>query len=213
MHAVGTTTGSHFQRVFQQLKKYGFLLESDPRLPSVCASITGESLKSSWWSHPMAQVIFDVNEQLEDHQDIVITKLVAGKVTFVHRSTWPHLTSIGTSRENWQMSKLSVSARRLLALVDERGSVITNELPPLGRGKLTVGDVTRELERKLLILAVQVHTAKGAHAKALETWDHWVARKGFQIPIIPSDKAKQTLEDRLLKLNRKFAAAAKLPWQ
>ena len=209
---MGTDTTPHFQRVFRSLKKYGFLLESDPRLPSVCTLITGESLKSSWWSHPMAQTIFAVNEQLEDHKDVLITKLVAGKVTFVHRSLWPELISIGTSRDDWQ-NKLSEPASLLLKLIDERSSIITNELPPIGSGKVKAGDLARELEKKLLVNAAQIHTASGAHAKVLETWEHWAERVGFQSGQIPFDKAKSTLEERLLRLNQEFLASAKLPWQ
>ena len=207
-----TDTATHFQRIFQQLKRFDFLLESDPKLPSVVALITGEPLKSSWWSHPMAQIIFAVNERLEDHKDVLITKLVAGKVTFVHRKLWPELISIGMARESWQVKNLSDSARRLLQLIDKRGSVITSELPPLTT-KEKLGDVARELEKTLLVSAAQIHTAGGAHAKVLETWPHWAERVGFISPTIRADRSKKALEDRLLKLNQEFAAAAKLPWQ
>ena len=213
MHFVRTDKTTHFQRVFQQLKKYGFLLESDPQLPSVCSLINGGPSKSSWWSHPMAQVIFTVNEELEDHQDVLITKLVTGKVTFVHRSLWPELNAIGTSREDWQMNKLSDPARLLLQSIDERGSVMTNELSPLGPGKVRVGDVARELEKSLLIIAAQIHTPSGAHAKVLETWAHWAERIGFKSAKVIVSAAKKAWEERLLKLNQEFDAAAKLPWQ
>jgi len=209
---VGTTTVTYLQRVFRQLKKYGFMLESDPKLPSVCSLITGGPLKGSWWAHPMAQIIFRVNEQLDDHQDVLITKLVAGKVTFVHRELWPEIISVGESREIWQTKTLSAPARSLLQLIDERGSVITNELPAIDSGKVKAGDVARELEKKLLISAAQVHTASGAHAKALETWTHWAERVGFESPQLPTASARKSLEDRLLRLNQEFGASANLPW-
>ena len=208
-----TDTLTHFQLIFQQLKRFGFLLESDPKLPSVVTLITGEPLKKSWWSHPMGQTIFAVNEKLEDHKDVLITKLVAGKVTFVHRKLWPEVISIGTARESWQTKTLSASARSLLQLIEERGAVITNELPPIDSGKVKAGDLARELEKKLLINAAQVHTASGAHAKALETWEHWAKRVGFKGPQPPTASARKSLEDRLLSRNQEFGASAKLPWQ
>ena len=58
--------------VMSALKKSGFLLESDPKLPSVCTLITGAPLRSSWWSHPRAQTIFAVNKTVrnsEEHAD------------------------------------------------------------------------------------------------------------------------------------------------
>lgn len=210
---MGTATTTHFQQVFQELKKFGLLLESDPKLPSVCTLITGGPLKSSWWSHPKAQNIFQVNEQLDDHKEVLITKLVAGKVTFVHRKLWPEILSIGASREPWQLERLSNPARWLLQKIDEQGSVITDKLPPPPSGKSKVGDVARELEKKLLINAAQIHTASGAHAKALETWVHWAERVEFENPHLPAASAKRTLENTLLKLNQEFDATAKLPWQ
>lgn len=210
---MGTDIEIHSQRVFQRLKKFGFLLESDPKLPSVCTLITGEPLKSSWWSHSMAQIIFQVNERLEEHKDVLITKLVAAKVTFVHRKLWPEILSIGASREPWQLKGLSNSARWLLQMIDERGSVTTNELPPLPSPKEKVGDVARELEKKLLINGTQIHTASGAHAKVLETWARWAERVGFKDPQIPADSAKRALEERMLRLNQEFGASGKLPWQ
>ncbi|MBC8029270.1 MAG: hypothetical protein H7Z16_04090 [Pyrinomonadaceae bacterium] len=210
---MGTDTATHFQRVLQQLTGFGFLLESDPKLPSVCTLITGGPLKSSWWSHPMAPVIFQVNEQLEDHKDVIITKLVAGKVTFVHRKLWPEILSIGTSREPWQLKSLSKAARRLLQTIDERGSVTTDKLPSPPAGNVKIGDLARELEKKLLIHGAQIHTANGTHAKGLETWSHWAARVGFKNPSVPPARARKVLEERMLKLNQEFAGSSKLLWQ
>ena len=210
---MGTDITTHYQRIFRQLAKFGFLLESDPKLPSVCTLITGEPLKSSWWSHPMAQIIFQVNEQLEDHQDVLITKLVSGKVTFVHRKLWPEILAVGASREVWQLKNLSDAARGLLQTIDEEGSVTTNRLPAAPSGKTKAGEAARELEKKLLVNAAQIHTASGAHAKVLETWPHWAKRVGFKYPKLPVAKARHTLETLLLKLNQEFSATAKLPWQ
>ena len=211
--AVGTDITTHFQRVFQRLKSFGLLLESDPKLPSVCTLITGTPMKGSWWSHPMAKIIFQVNELLEDHKDVLITKLVAGKVTFVHRKLWPEVFSVGAAREPWKFSKLSNSAQWLLKTIDARGSISTDELPSAPPGKAKIGNAARELEKKLLISATQIHTERGAHAKVLETWPHWAARVGLKNPKVSTAVAKRTLEDRMLKLNQEFAVSAKLPWQ
>ena len=159
----------------------------------------------------MAQVIFQVNECLEDHKDVLITKLVSGKVTFVHRKLWPEILAIGVVREAWQLKNLSNRARWLLQTIDERGWLMTDELPPPS-GKAKVGDLARDLEKRLLINGAQIHTVSGAHAKVLETWPHWASRVGLT-STISAPQAKKRLEERMLKLNQEFAAAAKLPWQ
>jgi hypothetical protein len=203
----------HSERVLSKISNYGFLLESDTKLPSVCSLITGAPLRGSWWSHPLAQTIFQVNEQLEDHPDVLTTKLISGKVTFVYRSLWPEIVAIGTANEPWQMKGLSASAKTLLKSVGEAGALQTDKINwPSSQSNAKVGDVARDLERKLLIHADQIHTESGAHAKVLETWKHWCERRGFVRSSIQPDEAKRNLEERLRKLNEEFCATARLPW-
>jgi hypothetical protein len=204
----------HFRRVLSQLKKFGLLLESDPKLPSVATIITGSPLHSSWWSHPLAQTIFDVNGQLDDHPDVLVTKLIASKVTFVHKKLWPEILAIGMARERWQTEALSESDHALLEMIEATGHLQTDKiiLPSTKASmKLKPGDAVRELERKLLVHAAQVHTASGAHAKLLETWEHWARRISFTAVSLSVDEAKKKIEARLLKLNEQFKATARLP--
>ena len=208
-------TTNHFKRVFSKILSFGFLLESDPKLPSVCTLITGTPLKGSWWSHPLAQTIFQVNEKLEDHPDVLTMKLVSGKVTFVHRDLWPDILAIATSHEPWQMEGLSASAQTLLRTVQAKGSlqtdqIVSTKLQPI---KTKPGDAARELERRILIHAEQIHTPSGAHAKLLETWEHWTKRTGFARSSVRIDHAKKNLEERLRKLNAEFDGTARLPWK
>ena len=66
----------------------GLLLLQDKKLDNVVTLMTGERVRGSWWSHPRAHEIFRATESLPEDQ-VVATKLVGGKVTFVHRSLWP----------------------------------------------------------------------------------------------------------------------------
>lgn len=209
---MGTDTGAYLRLVLAELKGFGFLLESDPHLPSVCGVIVGEPLRSSWWSHPKAQTIFQVNEQLEDHTDVFITKLISAKVTFVHRQLWPELLAVGSARAEWQMKGLSADAQKLLGMVDAKGLLRTDELSWPQSSKTKPGEAARKLEKKLLIIASQIHTESGAHAKVLETWRHWVERKALKDPKITAENAMKSLQDRLDKVNAQFGAKARLPW-
>jgi len=156
-----------------------------------------------------------VNEKLEDHPDVLMTKLVSGKVTFVHRQLWPQVMAIGTAREPWQLKGLTAGAHALLGAVQSNGTLQTDQIasaksqPTLSKP----GDAARELERKILIHAAQIHTASGAHAKLLETWEHWSERTGFDRAPLPAAEARETLEGRLRKLNDAFDGVAHLPWQ
>jgi len=207
------TAATSFPRILRELKSSGFLLESDSKLPSVATLITNAPLRGSWWSHPLAQQIFQVNEKLDDHKDVLITKLISRKVTFVHRSLWSELMAIGSAREPWQLKKLPSAASSLLKQVYAAGSLTTAKLVWPLRFDMKLGDAARELENRLLIAGNQFHTESGVHAKLLETWEHWAQRVGFETASISIAEAKENLEERLSKLNSEFHATAKLPWQ
>lgn len=199
-----------FQKVLAALGEFGLLMVSDRGFPSVSGLVAGEPVKGSWWSHPLAHTIFGVNEILEDHKDVLITKLIGGKVTFVHRSMWPHVYAIGSAREKWQMEGLSSAAITLFKKLQITGTLNTNKLDPV-RG-IKPGDIARELESRLLIHSEQVHTGSGAHAKTIETWEHWADRVGLKARRSDPEKARQFLEKRVKELNERFGARGGLPW-
>jgi hypothetical protein len=206
-------TAPQFQTIFETLKANRFLLESDPKLPSVCSLITGSPLRGSWWSHPLAQIIFQINEQLEDHDEILITKLISKKVTFVHRRLWSELVTIGSARERWQLQGLRAATKSLLRQVESAGALTTAEAVWPAKAEMKVGDAARELERRLLVVGTQFHSQSGAHEKRLETWSHWIKQREFTPEKISSDGAKNHLEQMLSRLNEKFGASATLPWE
>lgn len=194
-----------FDTVFEQLKNDGLLLTSD-----LTYLITKERIRGSWWSHKLAHTIFSVAEMLDDHADVMIMKLVSGKVTFVHRELWNHIYSIGVAREGWQVKKLSANARQMLERLDATGRMQTNTAGKEFGAK--PGDVARELELRLLIHAEQVHTESGKHAKVIETWDAWKKRIGFRARATDPVAARRFLEERLASINKKHDGNGQLPW-
>jgi hypothetical protein len=202
-----------FRTALQTLKRLGLLLETDVRLPSVASLIAGEPISGSWWSHAFAQMIFATLGQLEDHPDVMFTKLISGKVTLVHRKLWPEIFAIGTAREPWQIKDLSKSALSLLKMIDEKGSLRTDQLAWPKSATKKPGEAARELEKKLLVLASEFHTESGAHAKLMETWKTWAQRVGFSVGTMQLEKAMQKMEERVAKLNRQFEASGRLPWR
>ena len=59
-----------------------------PRLTEV---IVGEPIKGSWWAHPKSHQIFAILQAVTDSKEILVCRLVDGKVTLVHRRLWPAL--------------------------------------------------------------------------------------------------------------------------
>lgn len=199
-----------FDKVFAQLQNNGLLLVSDADFPNVANIITGERIRGSWWGHKRAHAIFGVAEMLEDHPDVLIMKLISGKVTFVHRKLWNRIYSIGVAREDWQLKRLSANAKALLKATDATGSLQTDKLGKKFGAK--PGETARELELRLLIHAEQVHTESGKHAKVIETWDAWTKRIRFRARAKDPVDARHFLEQRLAAINSKHNGHGQLPW-
>jgi hypothetical protein len=65
--------------ILDVLSSSGLLLKQDKLLPNVITLVTGESLRTSWWSHPKGRLIFAVLGELADHPDVLFVKLLLGK--------------------------------------------------------------------------------------------------------------------------------------
>lgn len=190
-------------RVFAALRKYGLLLLNDPSLPSVCSLVTGERVRGSWWTHPRAQAIFNIHNALEDHIDVLIMKLVSGKVTYIHRKLWSQVIVIGSAREPWQMKGLAAGAKKLLMAVDRA---------PVEPGR-KVSTAASELEARMLVFSAQFHSESGAHVRRLESWQHWSCRAGASPAVLSGATARASLEELVTYLNQKFHGMGRLPWQ
>lgn len=195
-----------------ELARCGLLLFSDPSLPSLVGLIVGEPLHRSWFNNPRGHVIYAAMNTLDDDAHVLSTKLVAGKVTYVHRRLWPAVYAVGRAREAWQLERLSPAAAWLLAEVDADGEVQTDRLfiPTEVTPRKRVADAARELEQRMLVHATEVHTPSGAHAKVLQTWAHWAAAIGYAEPELSAAEAREQLESAATRLT---ADLKLLPWR
>lgn len=142
--------------------------------PSLVESMVGRPVKGSWWGHPAGDRIFQAATALQASPEVLVVKLVAGKVTFLHRSLWPALLRVARDPERVSAARgrLSPLAARLEAELAERGELRVDELAREG-GWAEERDLARaakELDAALLVHAVSVHTEHGRHALALRTW-------------------------------------------
>ncbi len=200
-------------RALEQLKSYGVLLQTDPRLPSVASLVAGEPVRGSWWGHARGGAIFRATKELADHPDVLVTKLVSGKVTYVQRRLWPAIIAVGSAREPWQLEGLSGAAQSLLVAVTRQGELRTDDVPWTGGPKAeSPGEAAREIEKRLLLRSEEVHTSSGAHAKRLETWERWANRVFLGERQPTPGQAKEELEEVLAGLNRQFDGKGRLPW-
>ncbi len=77
------------------VRKHGVVLESaNGPVPSLAAAIAGEPIRGSWWSHPRSHEIFELTRAVRDSDDVLVCRLVGGKITYVHRHLWPALVRL-----------------------------------------------------------------------------------------------------------------------
>src|SRR5712692_11545294 len=195
--------------VVRGFRRVGILLESDPRLPSVTGLVIGRPLRGSWWGHPSGRRIWRVLNKFCRRREVLTTKLVSGKVTFVHRRLWPQLLAVSTSKEEWQTASLSSEASALLRVVDRKGEIRTDARKLSKRG---IPSAARELEKRLLVQSEEVHTERGTHAKILRSWRNWSRRVGFTRKLPGVEKSKREFEKLLQSLNDRYDADGRLPW-
>jgi hypothetical protein len=203
---------SSFARVWARFAEAGLMLRADARLPSVATMVAGGPIAGSWWSHPLAHPIYDVCQELAHHPDVLIVKLVGGKVTYLHRRLWAPLLAVGTSGAPWQRRGLSAPARALARRVAARETLRLDELRP-GRAapRGAVGAAARELETRLAVYSEDVHTDRGAHTKRLESWRHWSGRAG-PVGALSAEAGEVELERAVRSYAGDAWRASLVPW-
>jgi hypothetical protein len=79
----------------QFVQQHGIVLESARGpAPSLAETIAGEPIRGSWWGHPKARQILRCSRAVRESKDVLVCRLVGGKVTYVHRDLWAALVKL-----------------------------------------------------------------------------------------------------------------------
>ena len=77
------------------VRKQGVVLASARgSAPRLTEEIAGEPIKGSWWAHPQSRRIFSILSAVTDSKDVLVCRLIDGKITLVHRRLWPALVRL-----------------------------------------------------------------------------------------------------------------------
>jgi hypothetical protein len=63
-------------------------------VPTLASLIVGEPTRGNWWSHARSHEIFAITRAVRDADDVLVCRLVGGKITYVHRRLWPALVCV-----------------------------------------------------------------------------------------------------------------------
>ena len=78
------------------IERHGVVAESVHRgaFPSLAAAIAGEPIRGNWWSHPRAKEIFSITRAVRESPQILVCRIVDGKIAYVHERLWPALVRL-----------------------------------------------------------------------------------------------------------------------
>ena len=89
------------------IEEHGVVLVSARgSVPNLAEAIAGEPIKGSWWAHPKSRRIFAILEVVTESEEVLVCRLVKGKITLVHRRLWPALVRLAAHFPPERISKV-----------------------------------------------------------------------------------------------------------
>jgi hypothetical protein len=201
------------ERVLARIREIGLLPESNARWPSLVTLVAGAPVRGSWWGHPRGRDIFRVSTAIADSGEAELVKLLAGKLTWVHRRLWSDLFAAASAKELWQVEGLADRARSVVELAEARGRLRADDaaLRRLVPDRAALRALLDALERRLLVRSASEHTESGRHKRALESWTRWAGRVNLPARRPDPAAARARLEAAASTLGP--GAEESLPWR
>jgi len=89
------------------VERHGVVLVSaQGPVPQLTEAIAGEPIKGSWWGHPKSHQIWAILEAVTESEDVLVCRLVKGRITLVHRRLWPALVRLAARFPPDRISKV-----------------------------------------------------------------------------------------------------------
>jgi hypothetical protein len=90
------------------VERHGIVLQAARgSVPSLAEAVAGGPIRGSWWGHAKGQEIFRLAEAVSASPDVLVCKLVEGKITYVHRRVWPALVKLASRFSKSQLARVS----------------------------------------------------------------------------------------------------------
>ena len=89
------------------VEQHGVVLEGGrgPR-PNLAEAVAGERIRGNWWGHTKGRAIFTATRLVRDSDQILVCRMVDGKITYVHRRLWPAIVRLADSLQKNMISAL-----------------------------------------------------------------------------------------------------------
>lgn len=90
------------------VRKHGVVLESaQGPVPSLAEAIAGGPIRGSWWGHPSGRLIFALSRAVRDSEQVLVCRVIQGKVTFVHQRLWPALVRLAPRLSKQSLARIT----------------------------------------------------------------------------------------------------------
>ena len=127
------------------VKECGIAVESArASVPSLAGVIAGKPVRGSWWAHPKGNDIFRLSRTIRGSPDVLVCRLVDGKITYIHRRLWPALVRLAG-----RFSK-------------DRLAAVTEVHTPTGKHKLLLVPFPQWVPKEVLAVAQKLSEKEAA---------------------------------------------------
>lgn len=90
------------------VEEHGVVLQAARgAVPSFAQHVAGEPIRGSWWAHPKGHQIFELASAVSEHPDVLVCKLVDGKITYVHRRLWAALVKLAARFDDARLARVA----------------------------------------------------------------------------------------------------------
>jgi hypothetical protein len=90
------------------VERHGIVCEAARRgeIRSLADAIAGESIRGNWWGHHQGKRIFALTRAVRAAAEILVCRLVDGKITLVHQRLWPALVRVADSLPRERLARI-----------------------------------------------------------------------------------------------------------
>ena len=82
------------------------LVSAKGSAPRLTEAIIGEPIKGSWWAHAQSHHLHAILEAVTESDQVLVCRLINGKVTLVHRRLWPSLVRLANRFAPGQLAQV-----------------------------------------------------------------------------------------------------------
>jgi len=74
--------------------------------PRLTEAILGEPIHGNWWTHPRGSFVYNVLSAVSESEDVLVCRLLQGKVTLIDRRLWPALVRVAARFEPARLAQV-----------------------------------------------------------------------------------------------------------